>query len=203
MIAINDKYIDELPNNCIKAYLDYKEGKFVTEHYGSHLPVLIHIVNTITKGNIIEFGTGFYSTPVLHLLCEKLKRKLFSFEFIPEYYEMIKSYESDNHKIFLLDEIKFLNNVYTFNEDKYSIALIDSSPRTTRQPAISFLKDSVDYFIVHDTAKVSIDGVVSLMNTKLYDFSCFKTVLMFTKVDRATALCTNKEVPEELGKIFK
>jgi hypothetical protein len=202
-VNINDKYINELPDNCIKAYLHYKEGKFVTEHYGSHLPVLIHTVNTITEGNVIEFGTGLYSTPVLHLLCEKLGRKLFSFEFNSEYYEINKSFENDNHKIFLLDEIMFRNNEYLFTQDKYAIALIDSSPSWTRQVAINCLKDSVDYFIVHDVAKILKNGTIIPMNTKLYNFNYFKTVLMFKKIDRATILCTNKEIPENLMEIFK
>jgi len=202
MIAINDKFMDEVVDEYKKAYTQYKSGAFITEHYGSHQPLLIHTVNTITEGNIIEIGTGYNSTPILHLLCEKQGRKLFSYEFESDWYDKFKSYENDNHKLFLLDE-KTLTTNNIFNKNTYSIALIDSRPPWTRQYIINLLKDYVDYFIVHDVAKVLKNGTIIPMNTKLYDFKCFKTVLIFKKVDRATALCTNKEVPNELKIIFE
>jgi len=200
---VNDKYVDELPDEYKRAFIQYKRGVFKTEHYGSHQPLLIHLLNTITDGNVIEFGIGNNSTPLLHLLCEKLKRKLFSYEFECDWYDKFKSYENENHKLFLLDDKTFKTNKTPFNEKLYSIAFIDSRPAWTRQHAINLLKNHVDYFVVHDVAKVMENGEIIPMNTKLYDFSCFKTVLMFKEVDRATALCTNKEIPEELKNILK
>ena len=36
--------------------------------WGSHLPVLIHLMNH-TTGDVLELGTGLYSTPYLHHAC--------------------------------------------------------------------------------------------------------------------------------------
>ena len=56
---------------------------FVPRHFkpsdGSHLPVLIKMV-LMTDGPILELGTGFFSTPVLHWLCAEKKRKLVSYD---------------------------------------------------------------------------------------------------------------------------
>lgn len=194
---MNDKYINELPDIYKKSYLDYKRGLFDTEEWGSHQPLLIHLVNTITKGDVFELGIGDNSTPLLHLLCEKLGRKLFSYEFDKTWYEKYKSYENDNHKLFLLDTKKFRNNEYIFN--KCSIGFIDSHPAWTRQHAINFFVNGAGYLIVHDTSYV-VNGVVRSDNN--YNFSLYKNVLHFKKVNRVSTLFTNKEITEELNKIF-
>jgi hypothetical protein len=196
---INDKYIDELPDIYKKSYLDYKEKIFETEEWGSHQPLLIHLVNTITDGDIIEIGMGNASTPLLHLLCEKLGRKLFSYEFDDNWIAKYRSFENDNHKMFLLNETMFSHNEYPLNQNKYAIALIDSHPVWTRQHSINFLKDSVDYFVVHDAGLME-NGVLVPQNN--YNLSFFKNVRYFEKVKRVSALATNKEITEELNKIF-
>lgn len=196
-LNINDKYIDEFPDEFKKSYLDFKNGLFDTEEWGSHQPLLIHLVNTITEGSVIELGMGDNSTPLLHLLCEKLRRKLFSYDFDNNWYNKYKLYENDNHKLFLLDENLFRNNKYNF--DRSTIMFIDSHPDWTRQHAIYFLRNYADYFIVHDTSYVK-DGVVCSDNN--YDFDFFKNVLHFNKVSRVSTLFTNKDITEELNKIF-
>jgi hypothetical protein len=198
MREINDKYINELPDNFKRSYLDYQKGIFDTEPWGSHQPLLIHLVNTITDGSVIELGMGDNSTPLLHLLCEKLGRKLFSYEFDSNWYYKYKPYENINHKLFLLDENLFRDNKYVF--ERSSIIFIDSHPAWTRQHAIYFLKDVADYFIVHDTSYVK-NGVICSDNN--YDFSYYKNILHFNKVNRVSTLFTNKEITIELDKIFK
>jgi DNA-binding ferritin-like protein (Dps family) len=196
---MNDKYIDELPDKYKQSYLDYKKGMFDIEPWGSHQPLLIHVMNTISEGNVIELGMGDCSTPLLHFLCEKQGRNLFSYEFDKEWCDKYKSYESDFHKIQLLNEINFHNGDYLLQRNHYSIALIDSHPAWTRQFSMSLLKDSVDFFIVHDTFYISNGEKVSDNN---YDFSEFKNVIHFDKVNRQSALFSNKEISEELKQIF-
>lgn len=197
---INDKYIDELPDEFKKSYLDYKNGLFEIEPWGSHQPLLIHLVNTVTEGDVIEFGIGYNSTPLLHFLCEKQNRNLFSYEFDFEYYKNFKHYETDNHKIFFLNENKLANNEYKLNDKHYSIALIDSHPSWTRQYAINYFSSFVDYLIVHDISYMK-NGIVESDND--YNFNLFKNVLIFNKINRTSALITNKEISDDISKIFK
>jgi len=142
---------------------------------------------------------GDNSTPILHLLCGKMGRKLFSYDFDPTWLDKFKSYENDNHKILLLYENLFQKNLYKF-PNKCSVAFIDSHPPWTRHHALSTLRDCADYFIFHDSFW-NENNKISRLN--LYDFSYFKNVLHFTKVKNGTTICSNKEIPEELAKIFK
>jgi hypothetical protein len=195
---MNDKYIEELPDAFKRSYLDYKNGLFNTEEWGSHQPLLIHTVNTISTGSVIELGMGDNSTPLLHLLCQKLGRNLFSYEFSKNWYNKYTSYENDFHKLVLLEEKPFKNNKYPF--PKASVMFIDSHPAWTRHHAIKFLKGYADFFIVHDTTYVQ-DGKLTSDNN--YDFSDYKNVRHFAKVNRTSTLFTNEEIPIELEKFFR
>jgi len=197
-MKINDKYINELPDIYKKSYLDYLTGTSNTETWGSHQPLLIHLVNTITDGNVIEMGMGDNSTPLLHLLCEKQGRKLYSYDFEEKWFNKFLNYQNDDHRIFLLNENLFKQEIYKF-EFHYSIAFIDSHPAWTRQHSIDILKDKVDYFIIHDSFW-NENGKISKLNN--YNFNAFKNVLHFTKVKNGSSVFSNKEFPEEITKIF-
>jgi len=191
---MNDRYIDELPDIYKVSYSRYMEGHFRVDDYSSHQPLLIHTVNTITGGDVLELGMGDNSTPLLHLLCGKLNRKLFSYETDMEWYNKYKHYESNDHKILPYDLNKFKNN-----DHRYAIAFIDLDTLDTRQRAIYALKDSVDYFIIHDVLEFKYGQFILYNN---YDLSYFKNILHFIKVSRTSVLCSNKEIPEELKMIF-
>lgn len=201
MLELNDKYVNELSDKFKESYLEYKRGVFDVNPWGSHQPLVIHTLNTITEGDVIEVGIGDNSTPLLHLLCEKQGRKLFSYEFETNWYDRYKlQYENDNHKMILLNATIFYNNEYTFNKNHYAIAFIDCGSLLSRQHAINFLKDSVDYFIVHDTSEIINEKIIPYNN---YDFSYFKNVMHFNKVKRTSTLFSNKEISRELHKIFE
>ena len=53
-IPINDQYVQELSKEYKKAYLDYQAGKSNIDSWGSHQPLLIHVVNTIIKGDVFK-----------------------------------------------------------------------------------------------------------------------------------------------------
>ena len=90
---INDKYIEELENNYKICYLQYIKNENV-DNWGSHQPLLIHLVNTIAEGPVLEFGMGDNSTPLLHLICEKQKRNLYSYDFDANWLNKFKHYEN-------------------------------------------------------------------------------------------------------------
>lgn len=49
---VNDKYIDLLPDIYKRSYLEYRKGLFHVEGWGSHQPVIIHVLNTVTVGKV-------------------------------------------------------------------------------------------------------------------------------------------------------
>lgn len=113
---------------------------------GSHLPVLIRIV-LMTEGPILELGTGFFSTPVLHWLCAENKRELVSCESSESFIAVAKNYEADFHEVVLIkDWAKF-----DIESRHWSIVLVDHAPGPQRKVEFARVANYADYVIVHDT----------------------------------------------------
>ncbi len=196
---INDKYINELPNEYKTSYIQYLGGAFNTEEWGSHQPLTIHALNTITEGDVLEFGLGFNSTPIFNHICGKQKRNLISVDFDFNWFQKFTHYQSDLHKVLYLDVDLFKSRSYDFLNKHYSIVFIDSAPMWTRQTMIEYVKNNADYIIAHDTTSIAFHNVPGYG----YDFSSFKHIYHFKKVSRATTLISNLDnVNSELLKIF-
>jgi hypothetical protein len=65
---INDKYANLIADKYRQSYNLWMEGKD-TIAFSSHQPVLFHLLNTINKGKVLEFGMGYNSTPIFHIIC--------------------------------------------------------------------------------------------------------------------------------------
>lgn len=180
---MNDKYIDLIDPVHVKPYLDWKSGqyKWGDEAYGTHQPVLIHLINE-TKGGVIEFGMGVYSTPLIHNLCDLQKRYALSVETDREWYNKFQQYKC------LLIEPERINE-YSFIKREYSVALIDGNPLKFRQTFINIMKDKVDYFVVHDSEVGQHDELYD------YDFSGFKNIYEFKDILPHTCVLSNKKIP--------
>lgn len=197
---INDKYIDQLPDEHKKSYLDYKAGKFNTEEWGSHQPLLIHVLNTIDTGDVFEFGMGYNSTPIFNTICGNQKRNVLSIDFDFDWFNKFTHYQSDWHKIMCLDVDLFKGKRYDFLNKHYSVLFVDAGPAWTRPMMIDFMKNNVDYIIAHDTNDAAENKLVVGYG---YDFSGFKHVHHFKKVRRNSTLVSNlNEINPDLLKIF-
>jgi len=180
---MNDKYIDQIDPVHVKPYLDWKNGvyKWGDEAYGTHQPVLIHLINE-TKGNVLEFGMGVYSTPLIHFLCALQKRFVLSVETDKQWYDKFH-----HEYVSILIEPEKLDKCYTININ-FSVALIDGNPLKFRQKFIELMKDNVDYFVVHDTEP-------QWKELYGYDFSHFKNVFRFKEILPETTVLSNKKIP--------
>lgn len=198
---VNDKYIDLLPDIYKRSYLEYRKGLFHVEGWGSHQPVIIHVLNTVTVGKVLEFGMGYNSTPIFHTICKAQKRNLISVDFDFTWYKRFTGYKSDSHKILFMNQDLFRNKERSFIplNNNYSIVFVDSRPAWTRTMLIELVKDRADYIIAHDTTNY-INGKQDGYG---YDFSGFKHVYHFTKVSVATTLVSNlTEINPGILKIF-
>lgn len=135
------------------------------KEWGSHLPVLIKMMS-ITDGDVLELGTGFYSTSFLHYACLMANRKLVSYDYQEKYYKLMKGYGSDLHTVAHVpnwDKLDFQKN--------WDIAFIDHDPAERRIKDIEKLANFAKYVIVHDTSdKVyDYDKVFSLFKYR-YDY---------------------------------
>src|SRR5687767_8772778 len=106
------------------------------ESYGTHQPFLEHYIWK-TRGNVIEFGTGDYSTGLILACIEGSDRKLISVENNKEWYQkMLSKYpESKNHQYIFVDESKmnWQDAISMLPKFGYSVVFIDQSPWIARQ----------------------------------------------------------------------
>jgi hypothetical protein len=207
---LNDKHIDLLKDKHKVSYLLFKKGKPI-EAFSSHQPLLIHTLNTITEGKVLEFGMGHNSTPLMSIICGMQGRELLSVETDEEWYNKFKGYKKQVHEIQLIPYKISKNRIpapvqdpsklieYIISKGKYSVAFVDGAPAEFRQPVVVALKDVADYIIVHDTECVW----QGLTNCYAYDFSMFKHIHHFKTSPPTTCLLSNlKEINSELLSIF-
>jgi hypothetical protein len=112
---------------------------------GSHLPVLMKVVR-MTQGPILELGCGMYSTQYLHWECFATKRELWTYENNPDYYDYIKKFETDYHRVCEVVDWRKVD----FGQMKPSVVFVDFSPEEQRYEVIPQFKDA-DYIVCHDS----------------------------------------------------
>ncbi len=117
--------------------------------YSTHLAGLIRAV-LLTDGDVLEVGTGIFSTPILHHICVPAKRKLVSYDNNMEWIEWCKA---KRHSL----ECKYheINYIENWDEAKierpWDVALIDHEPEERRIEEIKRLANFAKYIIVHDS----------------------------------------------------
>ncbi len=113
--------------------------------WATHQPMLFNFVSK-TKGNVLELGTGYFSTPTLHYMLSGTGRLLYSYEYKADWLEKFRHYESDTHKLFHVTDWDIIDI-----EKNWSVAFVDHSPGERRIMEIHRLKDFADFVIVHDS----------------------------------------------------
>lgn len=118
-------------------------------HYSTHIPVLVKALS-LTMGDVLELGTGVYSTPILHWLTSPYKRNLFSYDADRKYLDImgIWGFQDEHHRVQWVEE----GNWDSIDiERPWNVALIDHSPGLRRKEDIKRLAPWAKYIIVHDS----------------------------------------------------
>jgi len=171
--------------------------------FGSHQPVLIHLLNTITEGDVMEFGMGANSTPVMHDICAKQGRKLLSIDNDIKWFKQSEKYRTEDHEILLFNTDKLLLCEYDFFNRHFAIIFVDAAPGPLRQFLIKKMKGHADYMIAHDTEEAIHPGIHKGHDVYDYDFSSFKHVLHFEKIMPATSVISDlDEIDKNILEIF-
>lgn len=110
----------------------------------THMNTLIKAVQA-TDGPVLELGSGFFSTPLLHWLCAENSRKLVSYEDDMEYFEYLKQFKSRNHRTRFVEDWDKIDI-----EKHWSVVLIDHRADRRAIDAIR-LKNFADYIVIHDS----------------------------------------------------
>lgn len=117
-----------------------------TISYGSHLPVLLKIIS-MTAGDVLELGTGPFSTPVIHYLCVESNRRLVSLDNNKNYISMWKQYRGEFH------QVKYIASWDDAQIEKdWDVVLVDHAPAQRRAVEIKRLASFGKYLIVHDAS---------------------------------------------------
>jgi hypothetical protein len=114
--------------------------------YGTHLPCLIKAMEK-TSGDVLELGTGIFSTPYLRYMCMLSNRKLVSYENFKNWYDFLIKYYKPNKN----HEINFIEKYSDAPIEKsWDVVLIDQTPDSSRTEEIKRLKDLAKYIVIHD-----------------------------------------------------
>lgn len=136
--------------------------------YSSHLPVLCRCFAE-TTGNVLELGTGFYSTPILHQLCIAQKRLLVSTDSDANWLKNFQNLITEKHLFYMVynwaDERLYDNN--------YGMVFVDQYPDEARM--ISLEKTvNIPIVVLHDTESkfyTEKKQVLSQLYRFRYDYS--------------------------------
>ena len=114
----------------------------------THIVLLTRIFD-ISEGDVLEIGTGFFSTMLLHWLSMVFKRYVYSCENQSRWYNRFKRLEDENplHHIELYDNWDDLN----FGDKYWGLVFIDHGPAERRIEDIKKFADKCDYMVIHDT----------------------------------------------------
>lgn len=136
-------------------------AKYFPAHEGSHLPLLMNVVNR-TDGPILELGTGFFSTPVLHWMCNPKRRFLVSYESNPKFFEVAHNFEKRWHEVHLIEdwdkmtELPLDPNQKDFkirdgSFNRWAVVFVDHAPGVRRNVEMARAAWAADFVVVHDT----------------------------------------------------
>jgi len=189
---INDRYMELIKNEHKVSYLLFKEGKSL-QPWASHQPVLIHTLNTIKEGDVLEYGMGWNSSPIMHLICAMQGRKLLSVETDEKWFNKFLDYRNESHELLRLPAVDLGRWDHELFKRKYSIAFIDGCTDISRQKFIEALTDNVDYFVVHDTEEAAKNFRYPGFSYQ-WDFSGFKHVYHLQKGGPASSLLSNLDI---------
>jgi hypothetical protein len=164
----------------------YRNNK---EMVASHIPLLVRVFD-ISEGDVLEIGTGYFSTLILHWLAEMTKRHVYSYENSEYWYNRAKKYESTYHHIIYCkswDEADF-------DKKYWGLVFVDHEPGKRREIEMVRLANMADYIIMHDS---NIDK----NRNWNYDYinSLFKYRYDYTKMIPWTTVFSNTKKLSEIS----
>lgn len=98
----------------------------------------------------IEFGIGYYSTPILHHLCGK---HLLSIESDSAWLDKFSSFSKPTHEFKFIAEKEWYSTLSTMDLS-CDFAFIDSVTGQTRVDALNLLKDKAKIVCIHDQENI-------------------------------------------------
>jgi len=113
----------------------------------THIFMLVRAFDQ-SEGDVLELGTGYFSTLILHWLCAIAGRKLVSYDNQTRWFKRAKEMWSiGNHEIYFAKDYDKLD----LTDRHWGLVLIDHSPPIRRKIDAIRLKNHADFLVLHDT----------------------------------------------------
>lgn len=124
----------------------------ITIGVGSHFPILAAAVAR-TTGPVLELGCGYWSTPMLRLLCRYMDFwKEGHQSGFPPGWRKLESYDTDPEWAKRFDVPCVADwEKWKPEASRYGVAFVDNSPGESRVELILRLKDKAHFIVAHDT----------------------------------------------------
>lgn len=146
----------------------------------THIPVLVRAFD-LSGGDVLELGTGYFSTPILRWLCEMGRRKLYSYDKSNFWYQKALAKPAPFHEVIKVDNWDKIEI-----ERPWGLVLVDHSPDERRWVEIKRLANWAEYIIIHDS---------NLSKFKNYGYekiwSLFKYRFNYNKISPNTTVVSN------------
>lgn len=157
--------------------------------YGTHIcPLLTAVLHT--KGDVLEMGTGDFSTPLLHSLCLQQKRNLHSTDTDKEWLKLFLDLQSPTHTFqFVPVYESVIPNHHCWDSvgnQKWGVVFIDHRPGERRAVDIVRFRNDAEIIVVHDTETPSYGYEQAFQYFKYrYDYKRYSvwTTLVSNTVD--------------------
>jgi hypothetical protein len=130
----------------------------------THIPLLIRTFD-LSDGDVLEIGTGMYSTLILDWLSRIYKRNVYSYEDNEEWYNRVNKYESPYHKIIKISNWDKLPAKIRPSGKRWGMVFVDHRPEGRRIVEVNRFANLADYIVIHDSQdekKVKFDQVRKL-----------------------------------------
>lgn len=126
----------------------HKKAKEVdpTVKQATHIPMLVKTFE-LSEGDVLELGTGYFSTGILRWLCQMARRILYSYESDDFWYQKAIRKPVEFHKVIKIDRDWSEAKI----ERHWGMALVDHSPDETRWKEIKRLASFAEYIVIHNT----------------------------------------------------
>lgn len=114
--------------------------------YSTHIPCLLKALR-MTSGDVLEIGSGYFSTPIIHLLCVPRGRRVVTMESDPNFIPITRQFEGPLHTV------ELVNNWDEARVDgHWGLAMVDHHPPLRRREEVTRLADCAELIVLHDTS---------------------------------------------------
>jgi hypothetical protein len=156
--------------------------------FGTHLPALMGCV-AATSGPVLELGSGYYSTPILHAVTPG--RRLVTADNYAAWLARFRYLQSPDHELHIVHDW----DAFDLIDEPWDVAFVDMAPDEARAAAIRRLRERTRYIVVHDTEAESY-GFEPLFSEFKYRHD-FRNQLPY-----ATVVSDHADLPFELPSLL-